>query len=158
MKEIELTQGQVAIVDDEDYEYLSQWKWQASKNYKEKFYARRNDGNKKVYMHRQIIKVKKDEEIDHINGDTLDNRKENLRACCRRDNSRNAISGRKNKHGFKGVRLERKKFSAKIFDGKKHISISGNYKTSIEAARAYDKKAIELFGEFALLNFPEDVQ
>ena len=158
MKEIELTQDQVAIVDDDDYEYLSQWKWYAHKRTRkngDKFDARTRSGNKKILMHRLIMKVLQAEiEVDHINGNPLDNRKDNIRCCTRQENSRNSNSGRKNKFGYKGVTVQNKNIYAQIFDGKKHIFMSG-FRTIEEAALSYDKKAIELFGDFAKLNFSE---
>jgi len=94
MKEIELTQGQVAIVDDEDFEYLSQWKWRASWHENNKsFYAARADRStgkyKTIYMHRLIMQTESGLECDHIFHNTLDNRKSVLRNVTRSENQRN---------------------------------------------------------------------
>lgn len=141
MKEIELTQGQVAIVDDDDYEYLSQWKWCAS--YSHGFYAVRY---KNIKMHRVICKAPRNMSVDHINHNTLDNRKSNLRICTHQENMRNQIST----IGAKGIRKRK--------SGNYEARISGKYlgvfENKIDAVNAYNKKAIELFGEFANLNFP----
>src|SRR5690348_17197510 len=94
MKEIPLTQGKVALVDDEDFDFLNQWKWHAVK-WKNGFYARRNlkiDGvMKNIMMHRVIMEMEKypDLLIDHENGDTLDNQRKNLRKTDYKGNSAN---------------------------------------------------------------------
>lgn len=153
MKEIQLTQGKVALVDDEDYEYLMQWRWHLTAG----AYAARDIENKKViYMHRFLMNAQKGQEIDHINQNKLDNRKSNLRACTRAENMRNTKKRSQNTSGYKGVTWHdlRKKWAARLKYNYQDIHI-GLYNTPIEAARAYDAKAKELFGEFASLNFPE---
>ena len=94
-------------------------------------------------------------QIDHINGNGLDNRKVNLRLCNSSQNQRNARKRKSGTSRFKGVdwHKESKKWRARICVNRKRIHI-GRYKSEFEAAQAYDKKAIELFGEFASLNFP----
>ena len=110
MKEIQLTQGKVALVDDEDYEYLNQWKWYANEWKGGKLYAVRNVRKNKQYigyesMHR-LLSSNKDKKLvtDHINGNTLDNRKSNLRICTISENTKNRQIQKNNKSGFKGVR------------------------------------------------------
>lgn len=93
-KEIQLTQGKVAIVDDDDFEYLSQWKWQAGRQKNiGSFYAVRTDkgGGKKntILMHRVVMKTPSNLQCDHIHHNTLDNRKSELRNCTRSENQRN---------------------------------------------------------------------
>ena len=156
MKQIPLTKGLFAIVDDEDYEYLIKHKWHASVNNKS-IYAKRNiyiDGvNKKVYMHRQILSVKERRiYIDHINLNTLDNRKSNLRTCTPAENTRNKISYGENSK-YKGVQPSRNVWYARIYLNKKKHFL-GYFESEEEAARAYDTAAKELHGEFANLNFP----
>ena len=85
MKEIPLTRGKFALVDDEDYEWLSQWKWYCSTT----GYAVRGCKNRILYMHREIAKTKPGMLTDHINRNKLDNRKENLRFCSHRENMKN---------------------------------------------------------------------
>lgn len=104
MKLIELTQGQKAIVDDDDYGRLSKSKWYAEKKYNN-FYARR--GLDDVLMHRIILKLTDSKlKVDHINHNGLDNRKENLRVCTQRQNMCNKKKEKDNKSGYKGGVLE----------------------------------------------------
>lgn len=157
MKEIGLTQGLVALVDDDDYGVISGLKWYAAlegknKNYPDRYVARANIGYRKIYMHRLIMQAEMGVLVDHINHDGLDNRKSNLRLCTSRDNSRNT-RGCGAKSGFKGVHLHTKTglWRARIKVNKKEILI-GYYATKNMAAKAYNNAAVELFGEFACLN------
>lgn len=144
------------LVDDEDYQYLSQFKW-----YYINGYARRNGTyNNKTYrpaMHREILNLSKENRstIDHINHDTLDNRKENLRFCTQRQNCQNRKS-KHNKHGFKGIVLVKNinKFCVVIHVMGKVIS-GGYFEDSVLAAQRYDQLARQYFGNFAYLNFPD---
>jgi hypothetical protein len=152
MKLIKLTQGRETIVDDEDYEYLNQWKW----HFGSRRYAIRsiNCSKKKITMHSLLINCPKHKYIDHINGNPLDNRKINLRLCTTQENQRNRKSNETNKKisKYKGVSKSLNKYwRSYIYLNGKQINI-GSFKTEIEAAQAYNKKAIELFGEFARLN------
>lgn len=158
LKEIKLTKGKVALVDDEDYEYLNQWKWhtQITTN-SDVLYATRDtkvSGNKsKVLMHRQIMKVNdRNILIDHIDHNGLNNTKANLRPCTKRQNQKNMKSHRDSSSKFVGVgwRANRNKFRARIFDGKE-ICI-GHFTSEIEAALAYNEAAKRIHGEFANLN------
>ena len=107
-------------------------------------------------MHRFIMKPKSNEYVDHINGDKLDNRKENLRICTKKENQRNQKVRKDNTSGYKGVALMAGKYwRAYITSGGSRQKHLGNFKTKEEAARAYDEKAKEYFGEFARLNFPK---
>jgi hypothetical protein len=144
MKEIKLTKGQVTIVDDDDYEELSKYKW-----YFDGFYAVRYEDGKLIFMHRQIVNAPKGLVVDHINRNKLDNRKSNLRLCTHRQNAVN--SKHRNNSGYKGVYYDRclKKYVARI--GRKHL---GTFATVEEAAKVYDEHAKQLYGEFAYLNFP----
>jgi len=171
MKKIKLTQDQWALVDDEDYDCLNEHRWCAQKHVTKKFYVVRSsprDSNvkrKHIYMHRVITNAPKGMDVDHINGNPLDNRKDNLRVCTRQQNCMNRRQRSDNKSGYKGVRYMKKNknminersnpWRAQIMFNQDQVYL-GNYKTEQEAARAYDQKAIELFGEFAQLNFPEE--
>lgn len=157
MRYINLTQGKRAIVDDEDYELLCKHKW-----YYDLGYAKRNIvvGGKRnlLRMHREILNAPDGLSIDHINGDGLDNRRENLRACTTSENQRNRGEQRNGTSGFKGVswRKKDKGWRAQLWHLGKAIWL-GCYKTKEEAALAYNKKAIELHGDFAKLNVVEAV-
>jgi hypothetical protein len=157
-KEIQLTKGQVAIVDDNMYDYLNQWKWQASEQKNGKFYAQRkikvNSFRKCIMMHRLIVNntdIKL--HTDHINGITLDNRKINLRICTNSQNQMNKKVQINNKNGLKGVSFnkEKKKYEVSITIKGNKIFL-GYYFNPIDAAKAYNEAAIKYFGEFANLN------
>lgn len=156
MKEIELTQGQVAIVDDEDYEYLSSWKWYARKR-RNTYYALTSiyKPRKTLFMHRVILRATDGFMVDHKNGNGLDNRKENIRLCTNAQNQHNRFF-RKGKFGYKGIcEVAPGRYQAKaVYLGRNFTT--KYYKSAKEAAYAYDAMAKELFGEFANLNFPEE--
>jgi hypothetical protein len=154
MKKIKLTKGMVALVSDEDYPYLSQWKWHAEP-FGNTWAAVRNRTGKAIYMHRAITGAGKGKVVDHINGNGLDNRRENIRVCTQQENVRNRQRGKNNTTGFKGVsRFDENKYQVKIrVNGKlKHL---GLFTSVYEAAEAYDKAAVHYFGEFARINFPD---
>ena len=157
MKLIPLTQGQITLVDDEDFEELNQFKWHAHRRQKHyTYYARRGFQGKTISMHRQIMNVPKGQQIDHRNMVGTDNRRCNLRFCTRSQNQMNRRSFKNGSSQFKGVTWHKygKKWQAQVFFGKK-LYYLGYFDSEIEAAKAYDRKAIELFGEFAKLNFVE---
>ena len=194
MKKIKLWENQdtlsdkVALIDDEDYEKVMSAlgprskKWYAQCPPGATHYA--FTGSRRVTMHRVVMDAPKGMDVDHINGDTLDNRKQNLRLCTQSQNSMNKKLRSDSRSGFKGVYekptpwkykyvskktgevsireyMPKKPFQAYIADPntpakrKRHIRL-GYYATKEEAARAYDKKAKELHGEFARLNFPDE--
>lgn len=154
-RKIPLTQGKYAIVDPEDYEELAKYKWFAVNN-DGRFYAVRSRKNRNVKMHRVIIGAREDEIVDHINGNGLDNRNANVRFATSEQNSWNQRKQRsKSSSKYKGVSWEkkRKEWRARITLKGRLIHL-GRFETEEGAARAYDAKAKELFGEFAWLNFP----
>lgn len=157
---IPLTQGQNAIVDAEDFEWLMQWNWHAywcptSKT----FYAGRNEkkarGYKPMPMHRQILNSAKGEEVDHRNFNGLDNRRENIRRCNRNGNAHNKRVCSVNTSGYKGVSLYKPlgKWVSVIRSNGKRMHL-GYFETAEMAAKAYDTAAIKYHGEFAHLNLP----
>ncbi len=154
MKEIPLTQGRVAIVDDVDFEYLSQWKWcYTAPGYVVR--RRRNaelPGSRRIYLHRVVARPLEDEVVDHINRNKLDNRRANLR--CLRDQSLNLLNqgiSKKNKTGVKGVvRLADKKRSSAKFAAylsvKNKTHFLGHFDTLEEAERARINASMEYHG------------
>jgi hypothetical protein len=155
MKKILLTQGQFALVDDEDFEWLNQWKWCAAKRPSGTFYAKRrqwhtNSGYENIVMHRLIIDAGIGQDTDHRNGNGLDNRRCNLRAATSSQNNMNRHKIR-GVSKYKGVTQNRNKWRACLVNHRKKVYL-GVFETEIEAAKAYDAKAKELFGEFARLN------
>ena len=162
MKEIQLTRGYAAIVDDEDYERFSSFKWKADVRKSGAVYAKRFEEKmvngvrfrKSFYLHREIIGSNgRHSLVDHGDGNTLDCRKKNLRACNHAENLRNRGVRKNSISGLKGAYKTRSgRFNSKIMFEYKSINI-GTFDTATEAAKAYDNRAIELFGEFANLNF-----
>lgn len=151
MKQIPLTQGKVVIVDDKDFKWLNQWKW----HYLSCGYAARREypSRKYIYMHRLILGSKDGEEADHINYETLDNRRENLRIVNRSKNMANTKLRTTNKTGCKGLfwDKDRNKWQVKITVNYKNIHL-GRFENKKEAIKAYNQAAIKYFGEFARLN------
>jgi hypothetical protein len=158
MRTIKLTQGQVALVDDCDYERLAKHKWYALKARGGKFYAARKRssptkaGRKTLLMHRVIFGLRSRRKlVDHKDHDTLNNVRENIRACTHAQNLRNRLK----RDGFKGITLQwTGKYTARIQVGGK-VKHLGTFVKPEDAARVYDKAAIEYFGQFACTNFPE---
>lgn len=155
-KEIKLTKGKVAIVDNADYKWLNQWKWCAIlTDRKTGGYALRSrwDPSAKrrgqVLMHRLIMGEPDGMLVDHINRNSLDNRRENLRITTYSGDRANRGMFKNNTSGYKGVSAEKK-------SGKWKMVVRKVFDTPEEAARAYDKCARVLFGEYASLNFPDD--
>lgn len=154
---IPLTQGYVAVVDEEDFESVSAhcWHVQVDKRRPSIQYARRDVGDSAVFMHQQILGFPKGCEIDHINGNGLDNRKKNLRKSSKSQNHQNQIIRGDSKTGFKGVSRYSNRpglWRARISVGGKRLHL-GCFSSPEEAARAYDEAAEKHFGEYAKLNF-----
>ncbi len=151
---IPLTQGKVAIVDEEDYPSLIRYNWHAVKS-TQTFYVRSRVNNRVILIHRFIMNPPEAMVVDHINHNGLDNRRSNLRICTKEQNARNRKPNTSRNGKYKGVHFDktRNKFKATIKCQEKSLSI-GYYKNEIEAAKEYDKKAKHLFKEFAYLNFP----
>lgn len=158
---IPLTQDKVALVDESDHAHLSQWKWFALRSH-QKWYAARMERvargkQRHVLMHRYILQAPDEREVDHANGDTLDNRRCNLRLATPSQNRANMPLHKPNPTGYRGVhRRESGRFRAQISDARQLIRL-GTYDTAEEAARAYDAKAREIYGAFAHLNFPSEI-
>ena len=160
MMEIRLLNGIITLVDDEDFEYLNQWKWyfHPGRNTAYAFRNERMKKNKTIYMHRIIANALGRLQVDHIDGNGLNNQRNNLRLCTAKENSHHLKRKSNNTSGYTGVvwikRINR--WGARIETNGKQIYICVS-KNPVDAARAYDNKARELFGEFARLNFPEAI-
>ena len=141
-----------AIVSDEDYAIVCKHPWSLSNC----GYVQSKSGDTHVLMHRLIMNAKKGQEIDHVNRDKLDNRRDNLKLCTHKDNMKNVVwkSGSSGYRGVTYVKLQRRWRAYTQIDGKQ-ISF-GYYATAIEAARGYDRHMLRLFGSEMKhkINFP----
>jgi hypothetical protein len=152
---IPLTKGKVAIVDAADYDWLSSFTWFTSEK-PGGVYACRHVKRKNVLMHRMIMNPPAGKFVDHIDRNGLNNRRCNLRICTFAENIHNT-KGRGKTSRYKGVSLTKKekKWISSIRYNDKFYYL-GYFDDEIEAAKAYDKMAKKLFGEFAYLNFPKE--
>ena len=156
MKKIGLPSGDVTLISDEDLERVAEWAWRKKTvrpgvNYVEMANKKSKPG---IPLHRFIMNPPDGLLVDHKDGDGMNNQRENLRICTNADNVRNRKLHSNSTTGYKGVWFynSHKKYSASIMShGNKYFL--GLYDDPIEAARAYDKKARELHGEFARPNF-----
>ena len=149
MKTIPLTQGKVALVDDEDFEFLNQWKWNAYRN-NNTYYARRRipGTNKKITMHRQIADAPAGVLVDHKNGNGLDNQRSNLRKASKQQNGMNRRVGKNNKSGIVGVRVSKyRTWRCEIKLDGRSIYI-GSFKKKSKAVKARKEAESKLFGEY----------
>ena len=154
MKQIKLSNSnKVVLVDDEDFERLSKFTWKLADNCVQR--SHRRYGKKNVSLASEVMH-RLETMFDHKNRDSLDNQKQNLREATY---SQNAMNRTKQQHctsAYKGVSKFRNKWKAKIGINGKQIYL-GIFNTEVEAAKAYNQKAIELFKEFACLNqFPAE--
>lgn len=167
---LQLSSGEVALVDADVYAWASQYRWQAKrKTGCRRVYVQRSthiDGKRVCWtLHRLIMRPGPGQHVDHINGDALDNRRANMRLCSPRENAANVASSKAQKRGwFKGVfwNIRGRKWEAAIgggeimANGKRRRVYLGLFTDPAAAARAYDAAALRVFGEFAALNFPEE--
>lgn len=151
MKEIRLSQGKFALVDDEDYEWLNQYKWQHATGYA----VRHNPlGAKKISMSRTIVNCPNGMVVDHINHNTLDNRRSNLRICTYSQNSINKQKIIIGSSRYKGVKWNVKSKSWQVRISYKHTSTYiGEFKNELHAAMAYALWAKDIYGEYSFTEF-----
>jgi hypothetical protein len=156
MKEIKLTQGRVALVDDEDYDFLNQWKWRIYYDKHKYYYAKRTEIRNgrciTIRMHRLIMKTPPGMETDHIDHDGLNNQRYNLRNVTHAQNQMNRNAKANGLSKYLGVCLMRNKYRARIRVNNRTIHL-GCFEKEDEAAIRYDRAAILYHGEFANLNF-----
>lgn len=159
MREIQLTQGKIALVDDADYEHLAAHQWMAvrAKQARDNWYAKRTKAAKdgstiNIYMHRVILDAGQGDEVDHADDDGLNNIRSNIRLC---SHSLNCAAKKlpMPASGYRGVYPEKHRYRAISSSNGKRVDL-GYYDSAIAAALARDAAVYELFGEFAVLNFP----
>lgn len=150
MKEIKLFKNRVAIVDDEDFEAMNKLKWHFNPyGYAVRSGPKKADGRKdSIRMHRLILNAPPNTVVDHINGNGLDNRKQNLRIATHKENIRNSRLAKNNRTGKIGVSKSKNGWRARIMVDRKGIHL-GTFKTIEDAALAYQSAALKYFGEFA---------
>lgn len=161
MKEIQLSQGKVALVDDDDFEWLLKYKWHIFQGPTNKTcYAQtciKKEGKWTTdYMHRLILKPPKGIESDHRNDNGLDNQRHNLRLCTKSQNQANKLLSRENCISrFIGVTRDkrRNKWMAQIRAQPYQSKFLGYFVSETDAALAYDQAAQKYHGDFARLNF-----
>lgn len=159
MKQIQLTKGQVALIDDEDFDDISQYRWFAvaprQKDYTHSWYAATKTGGRNISMHQLLMNPPIGSCADHIDHNGLNNRRSNLRITTTRENSWNTNKHKNCTSKFKGVAWNREKSKWQVricINGKeKHL---GWFHNEIEGANLYDFVAIQFFGPFAKVNFP----
>lgn len=159
VREIKLTKGKVALVDEEDFDILSQFNW----IYNPKGYAyasigyrvngERRKRYKKIYMHRMILNPPPNMKVDHIDGNGLNNTRANLRIVTQGQNVINKRNQSNNSSGYKGVywNKQRQKWHVRVFKNRKCL-YSGFFDSVHEAGKAYNQQALKIHGEFAKLN------
>lgn len=152
MHEIQLTQDKVALIDDDDLDLVDGYKWHAHCNQSGHWYAKTRSGT--LSMHRQIMNPSEGFEVDHINGDGLDNRRENLRIVTSTQNKGNMKKQEGRSSEYKGVTWDksRNKWIVHIHKQDKQVYL-GRYFDEEIAAKVYDDAAREYFGEHANTNF-----
>lgn len=156
LKEIKITQGKTVMLSDDDFNELSKYKWaySASTGYAVRKGRKSKQEPRTVHMHRVILGAKSTEQVDHINGNKLDNRRSNLRIASIQKNSFNRKKPKVQcTSKYKGV-LKRKnatKWEARIKINNKAIYL-GTFIHEIDAAKAYNKAALKYFGDFARCN------
>jgi len=156
VKTIPLGDGVYAYVDAADFEWLNQWTWRVCGGYAVR-HVNRHGKHKIVFMHREIMKPPKGKVTDHVNGNKFDNTRANLRNITLQQNQQNRRKQRGASSIYKGVSYCKasRRWHAQVNCGKECFRL-GEFDSEVEAARAYDYKAVQVFGEFARPNFPDE--
>lgn len=153
MKTMLLTRGLIALVDDDDYAWLSQWKWCADSDGYAVRSGQMNGKKRNIRMHRFIMNAQPEQEIDHKDRNKVNNQRDNLRFANETQNRHNTPLSSRNTSGYKGVSWykRKKKWAAQIKIGTRVIRL-GLHKSKEDAARAYNAAALEFIPEFAYIN------
>jgi len=154
-KRLPLTKGKFAIIDDIDFQWLNQWKWTYLPVKPHGYAYRRQliDGKKVcIYMHRFILNAPQDKDVDHVNGNGLDNRRNNIRLCTTSENLANRGPMVTNTSGYRGVTRAKNGWVAQLgarLNGKRVNKVIGIFDTPQEASKAYELAHYQRRGEFA---------
>ena len=151
---IPLGDGDYAYVDAADYDWLRRWNWHLDGGY-----AARQEKGSKIFMHRQIMQPPEEMVVHHRDDNKTNNCRRNLCVCTHTENTRSRRKDSGSFSVFKGVTYDkrRNKWEARCrYNGKSHLL--GYFDVEVDAARAYDRAAVEWFGEFARLNLPPATQ
>lgn len=153
VKRLPLNHGKFALVDGEDYERVSLFKWTLDNT---GYVVRKQtspDGRKqKILLHRFLTNAPSDMDVDHRDRNPLNNIRSNLRICSRSQNSMNRPAKQNSSSVYKGVTYHKRD---KAWMARLSGKCLGYFISEVEAAKTYDKAALAEFGEFAYLNFPE---
>ncbi len=154
MKKIKLTQGKYALVDDDDFGRLNQWNWYYASGYAVRNISVGIKKQKQIRMHQEILFVSTGKEIDHRDGNGLNNQRSNLRSCFHIENTRNKCIHKDSMSGYKGVSwyAGARKWKAQIMVSGEKFYL-GLFSNVMDAAYAYDVAAKKYHGDFARCNF-----
>ena len=160
MKIVSLTKGMISTVDDGDWDEVSKYKWRSSMSARGIYYAASFIGGKHVRLHQFLMRAPAGMEVDHVNRNSLDNRRENLRVCTHQQNTQNCSKRNSTSSQYKGVcwnKREKKWMAYITIHGKRHY-LGCCHGSEDGAARAYDAAARAAFGEFAHCNLKQEFQ
>ncbi len=157
-REIRLPRGLVALVDDEDYGWLSRWSWSYDGRYAKRVFVDESGARRTVSMHRLVMGEPEGLCVLHFNGDLLDNRRSNLRVCAMAEVSRRRRMQANNTSGYRGVRWVERigRWKARIRVCGRRIEL-GDYRELMDAVRAYDEASVRYHGEYGRRNLGDFV-